>query len=70
MRRGERQNLLAIKVVKSRSMLIKRGERLFSLVWGRPKITLRPEGGRGSTILLHIVTYISGGRGVFYEIVT
>ena len=29
---------------------------------GHPKITLASV-GRGSTILLHIVTYISGGRG-------
>ena len=39
----------------------------------RPKICIKgssknyvtARGGRGSTILLHIVTYISGGRGVF-----
>ena len=37
---------------------------------GPSKNYVTPRGGRGSTILLHIVTYIMRGGGVFYEIVT
>ena len=48
--------------------------RVFSIsliyVVGPAKNYVKARGGRGSTILLHIVMYFLRGRGVFYQIVT